>query len=55
MDILLKMSHFFAFVQMRALDDMVWEYRKRIQTIWEEIIGEHGQASIVEIRKYLKV
>jgi hypothetical protein len=34
---------------------MVWEDGERIQAILEEIIGECGQASIVEVRKYLKV
>jgi len=51
----LKMSHFFALVQMRALEDMVWEDGERIQMIWEETIEKHGQASIVDVRKYLKV
>jgi hypothetical protein len=33
MDILLEMSHFFASVQMCALEDMVWEDGERIQVI----------------------
>jgi hypothetical protein len=49
MNILLEMSHFFASMQMHALDDTVWKDGEQIQAIWEETTQEHGQTSIVEV------
>ncbi len=49
-----KMSLFFAFVQIRALKDMVREDVALFQEIWEQTYEKQGEASFLEIRQYLK-
>jgi DNA-binding MltR family transcriptional regulator len=51
---LFKMSLFFAIVQIGVVKDMVCKDIALFQEIWEQINEEQGEASLLDIRKYLQ-
>jgi DNA-binding MltR family transcriptional regulator len=51
---LLKMSLFFAIVQIGVIKDMVCKDIALFQEIWGQINEEQGEASLLDIRKYLQ-
>jgi hypothetical protein len=54
LDNLFEMSLFFAIVHIRAVENMVHEDIALFQEIWQQTDEEQGEASLLDIRKYLR-
>jgi len=54
LDILPKMSFVFAYVHIKAIKDMVHDNVALFQEIWEQTYEKQGEASLLEIKRYLR-
>jgi hypothetical protein len=50
-----EMSLSFTTIHIRAIKDMVHEVITLFQEIWQQIDGEQGEASLMDIRKHFQL